>query len=131
MPAFKRVKGRNRARAPRHRYHLLTICLAVKTLLAYSLERVKMRARELGWRARDLEKMSKKLSTFTRSFIEYDIEATKLGAKKGLRPGKEVRKEGSNSWFSLTARRRCCISLDHEWALVIVECLWVKLFQLV
>jgi len=41
----------------------------------------------------DLEKMNKKLSEFTRSFIEYDIEATKLGAKKGLKPGKEVKKK--------------------------------------
>ena len=41
----------------------------------------------------DLEKIAKKLSTFTRTFIEYDIEATKLGAKKGLKPGKEVGKK--------------------------------------
>jgi len=41
----------------------------------------------------DLEKMNKKLSEFTRSFIEYDIEATKLGAEKGLKPGKEVKKK--------------------------------------
>jgi len=34
----------------------------------------------------DLEKMNKKLSEFTRSFVEYDVEATKLGAKKGLKP---------------------------------------------
>ena len=32
----------------------------------------------------DLEKMNKKLSKFVWSFIEYDLEATKLGAEKGL-----------------------------------------------
>ena len=32
----------------------------------------------------DLEKMNKNLSEFVRSFIEYDLEATKLGAEKGL-----------------------------------------------
>ncbi len=41
----------------------------------------------------DLEKMSKKLSTFTRSFIEYDLEATKLGAQKGLKARKIVKKK--------------------------------------
>ena len=32
----------------------------------------------------DLEKMNKSLSKFVRSFIEYDLEATKLGAERGL-----------------------------------------------
>ncbi len=32
----------------------------------------------------DLEKMNKSLSEFVWSFIEYDLEATKLGAEKGL-----------------------------------------------
>ncbi len=41
----------------------------------------------------ELEEMNKELSNFTRSFIEYDLEATKLGAKKGLRPKKKVRKK--------------------------------------
>ena len=41
----------------------------------------------------DLEKMSKKLSEFTRSFIEYDLEATKLGAQKGLKAIKKVKKK--------------------------------------
>ena len=41
----------------------------------------------------DLEKIAEKLSTFTRTFIEYDIETTKLGAKKGLKPRKEVEKK--------------------------------------
>ncbi len=38
----------------------------------------------------ELEEMKKKLSDLTRSFIEYDVEATKLGAEKGLRPKKKV-----------------------------------------
>ncbi len=41
----------------------------------------------------DLEKMDKKLSEFTRSFIEYDLEATKLGAQKGLKAKKKVKKK--------------------------------------
>jgi len=41
----------------------------------------------------ELEKMDKKLSGFTRSFIKYDIEATKLGAKKGLKTKKKVKKK--------------------------------------
>jgi hypothetical protein len=39
----------------------------------------------------DLEKMNKKLSEFTRSFIEYDLEATMLGAQKGLKTKKKVK----------------------------------------
>jgi hypothetical protein len=42
---------------------------------------------------KDLETMTEKLSEFTRSFVEYDVEATKLGAKKGLKLGKEVKKK--------------------------------------
>jgi len=41
----------------------------------------------------DLEKMSKKLSEFTSSFIEYDLEATKLGAQRGLKAKKKVKKK--------------------------------------
>jgi hypothetical protein len=41
----------------------------------------------------ELEEMKKELSNFTCSFIEYDLEATKLGAKKGLRSKKKVRKK--------------------------------------
>jgi len=41
----------------------------------------------------DLEKMNKKLSEFTRSFIEYDVEATRLGAQRGLRVRKAVKKK--------------------------------------
>ena len=41
----------------------------------------------------ELEEVNKELSNFTRSFIEYDLEATKLGAKKGLRPKKKVRQK--------------------------------------
>lgn len=41
----------------------------------------------------DLEKMSKKLGEFTRSFIEYDIEATKLGTQVGLKAAKKVKRK--------------------------------------
>ncbi|MFQ6086876.1 MAG: DUF2153 family protein [Candidatus Bathyarchaeia archaeon] len=41
----------------------------------------------------DLEKMNKKLSEFTRSFIEYDLEATRLGAQRGLKARKMVKKK--------------------------------------
>ena len=41
----------------------------------------------------DLEKMNKKLSEFTRSFIEYDLEATRLGAQRGLKAIKKVKKK--------------------------------------
>lgn len=38
----------------------------------------------------DLEKMNKSLSKFVRSFIEYDLEATKLGAERGLKTRRRV-----------------------------------------
>jgi hypothetical protein len=38
----------------------------------------------------DLENMTGKLSNFTRSFIEYDLEMTSLGVKKGLKSSKKV-----------------------------------------
>jgi hypothetical protein len=41
----------------------------------------------------DLEKMTKKLSEFTRSFIEYDLEATRLGDQRGLKARKRARKK--------------------------------------
>lgn len=41
----------------------------------------------------DLEKMNKRLSEFTRAFIEYDIEATKLGTRIGLKTMKKVKKK--------------------------------------
>ncbi len=41
----------------------------------------------------DLEKISKKLSAFTRSFVEYDLEATRLGAQRGLKAKKKVKKK--------------------------------------
>ena len=41
----------------------------------------------------DLEGMNKNLSELVRSFIEYDIEATKLGAEKGLKARKKVKRE--------------------------------------
>ena len=41
----------------------------------------------------DLEKMTKTLSEFTRSFVEYDLKMTSLGAKKGLKAPKKVAKK--------------------------------------
>ncbi len=41
----------------------------------------------------DLEKMNKRIADFTRSFIEYDMEATKSGAQKGLKVKKKVKKK--------------------------------------
>jgi hypothetical protein len=42
---------------------------------------------------KDLEQMSKELSKFTCSFIEYDLEATKVGTERGLKVSKKVRKK--------------------------------------
>ena len=41
----------------------------------------------------DMEKMIKTLSEFTRSFVEYDLEMTSLGVKKGLKAPKKVAKK--------------------------------------
>ncbi|MGD8505743.1 MAG: DUF2153 family protein [Candidatus Bathyarchaeota archaeon] len=41
----------------------------------------------------DLERMNKKLSALTRSFIEYDLEATKIGAKRGLKARRRAKKK--------------------------------------
>ena len=41
----------------------------------------------------DLEKMTKTLSEFTRSFVKYDLEMTRLGVKKGLKSSKNVAKK--------------------------------------
>ena len=41
----------------------------------------------------DLEKMTKTLSEFTRSFVKYDLEMTRLGVKKGLKSPKKVAKK--------------------------------------
>ena len=41
----------------------------------------------------DLEKMTKKLAEFTRSFVKYDLEMTSLGVKKGLKASKKVEKK--------------------------------------
>lgn len=38
----------------------------------------------------DLEEMDKKLSDFTRSFIDYDLEVTKKGAEKGLKARRRI-----------------------------------------
>ncbi|MCW3981551.1 MAG: DUF2153 family protein [Candidatus Bathyarchaeota archaeon] len=45
---------------------------------------------------KDLEKMNTRLAELTRSFIEYDIEATRLGSKKGLKPVKKAKKRGKS-----------------------------------
>ena len=41
----------------------------------------------------DLENMTKTLSEFTRSFVEYDLKMTSLGAEKGLKAPKKVTKK--------------------------------------
>jgi len=40
----------------------------------------------------ELEEMDRKISEFTRSFIEYDLEATKKGGEKGLKAKRRVRR---------------------------------------
>jgi hypothetical protein len=42
---------------------------------------------------KDLENMTTKLADFTSSFIKYDLEMTRLGAKKGLKAPKKVAKK--------------------------------------
>jgi len=41
----------------------------------------------------ELEDMTKTLSEFTRSFVEYDLKITSMGAKKGLKSAKKVTKK--------------------------------------
>lgn len=41
----------------------------------------------------DLKKMNKKLIVFARAFIEYDLEATELGMKRGLKAHKKTKKK--------------------------------------
>ena len=41
----------------------------------------------------DLEKMTKTLAEFTRSFVEYDLKMTSLGAEKGLKASKKLAKK--------------------------------------
>jgi hypothetical protein len=41
----------------------------------------------------DLEEINKKLLKFSHSFIEYDLEATKLGTKKRLKSEKKCKEE--------------------------------------
>ena len=38
---------------------------------------------------KDLEDMTKELAKFTHSFVQYDLEMTELGAKKGLKASKK------------------------------------------
>ena len=42
---------------------------------------------------KDLKTMTEKLSEFTRSFLKYDLEMTRLGIKKGLKAPKKVTKK--------------------------------------
>jgi hypothetical protein len=41
----------------------------------------------------DLENMTEKLSSFTHSFVKYDIEMTNLGVRKGLKTTKKILKK--------------------------------------
>ena len=41
----------------------------------------------------DLENMTRTLAEFTRSFVEYDVKMTSLGAEKGLKASKKVTKK--------------------------------------
>jgi len=41
---------------------------------------------------KDLEEMSRKLTEFPRSFIEYDLEITRKGADKGLKAKRRARR---------------------------------------
>ena len=41
----------------------------------------------------DLEKMNKNLAEFVRSFIEHDLEVTKLGGKRGLKARKRAERK--------------------------------------
>lgn len=50
----------------------------------------------------ELDEMNKKLSEFTRSFIEYDLEVTKTGAEKGLKARETIRRrrrEGAEIFY--------------------------------
>ncbi len=47
----------------------------------------------IRFKQEDLEQMNKKLSELVRFFIEYDLEVTKLGAEKGLKARKRVKKK--------------------------------------
>lgn len=47
----------------------------------------------------ELEEISSNISKFVHSFIEYDIEVTKLGAKKGLVAKKKKEKEKAETRY--------------------------------
>lgn len=42
---------------------------------------------------KDLEDMTKELSKFTHSFVQYDLKMTEFGAKKGLKAHKKASKQ--------------------------------------
>lgn len=51
----------------------------------------------------ELKGMNEKLFEFARSFVTYDIEATKLGVQKGLKAAKKVEKKGAKRKVSYVA----------------------------
>jgi hypothetical protein len=51
----------------------------------------------------ELGEMNEKLFEFARSFVKYDIEATKLGVQKGLKARKKVEKKGAKRKVSYVA----------------------------
>lgn len=47
----------------------------------------------------ELEEISSKISKFVRSFIEYDLEITKLGFQKGLKAKKKKERETTENRY--------------------------------
>lgn len=48
----------------------------------------------------ELDEMNKRITEFTESFIEYDLEATKIGVEKSLKVRKKVeRREGAEAFY--------------------------------
>ena len=45
----------------------------------------------------DLERMTKELTQFTKTFVEYDIKMTSLGIQKGLKAPKTVSKKNKEN----------------------------------
>jgi len=70
-------------------------------LTVYALQRSVMRWMELANNPdmlsrlthKDLDEINQKLLKFSQSFIEYDLETTKVGNKKGLKTEKKPKKE--------------------------------------
>jgi hypothetical protein len=51
----------------------------------------------------ELKGMNERLFEFARSFVKYDIQATKLGVQKGLKAAKKVEKKGAKRRVSYVA----------------------------